>query len=359
MTAKTWLAAIGCACSLVAGAMPTQKELKKVERLVYELMRSDIADFNARKKSATDVAASAVKYADEAKSEASRFLLLKGAFIYSVRGEDYDGAMKIISKLRDEIADVPDKTLVKLFSDVLRQVSRKNAGRLYNLYQHLQNRIRYAQEATDFAAKLKTRPSNKSLHTALGERYALLGEWNKALAEFAIGTSPAAKAVVTERRTDAKPSDIADAWWKLSETSDTDAMLAYRARAIKFYRRALASGSLDGLMKTVVKQRIEDFKTIGAGYEEYGGNETAILIGIEPGKVSIRPKPLVFDLGEDVKMEMVGCPNGIGALWPDTNCIFEITRPFWFGKYPVTMGEWNRLMPPVALPPGMDRKNSI
>ena len=143
MNAKTWLAAVGCACTLAASGMPTQAELEKAQGLVTELMRSDVANFNERKMSAADVATAALKYAGEAQSEAARFLLLKGAFFYRVRAEDYDGAMDVISKIRNDINDVPDATLVNILSSAIRSIPRKRAGRLYDLHQRLQNRVLY------------------------------------------------------------------------------------------------------------------------------------------------------------------------------------------------------------------------
>ena len=143
MTTKTWLAAVGCACTLAASGMPTQAELEKAQGLVTELMRSDVANFNERKMSAADVATAALKYAGEAQSEAARFLLLKGAFFYRVRAEDYDGAMAVISKIRNDINDVPDATLVNILSSAIRSIPRKRAGRLYDLQQRLQDRALY------------------------------------------------------------------------------------------------------------------------------------------------------------------------------------------------------------------------
>ena len=143
MNTKTWLAAVGCACTLAASGMPTHAELEKAQGLVTELMRSDVANFNERKMSAADVATAALKYAGEAQSEAARFLLLKGAFFYRVRAEDYDGAMDVISKIRNDINDVPDATLVNILSSAIRSIPRKRAGRLYDLHQRLQNRVLY------------------------------------------------------------------------------------------------------------------------------------------------------------------------------------------------------------------------
>ena len=350
MTAKTWLAAIGCACSLVAGAMPTQKELKKVEGLVYELMRSDIADFNARKKSATDVAASAVKYADEAQGEASRFLLLKGAFFYRVQAEDYDGAMNVISKLRADIADVPDKTLAKMLSGAIRNIPRKNAVRLYDLHQRLQDRIRFSEEARDLAAKIKAKPSDKSLHTALGRRYALLGEWDKALPEFEAGNGRVAQVAALERKGDAKPGDVADAWWDLAGTDGSDISFACRAHAADFYQTAIADGSLLGLKKTIAEKRVAEAKADGLPDEQIrsGAGAKASARGGRDGR---RPKPLAIDMGNGVKLELVGCPAGTFTMGHEgcgpmhTPHKVTISRPFWAGKYLVTREQWNMIMP--------------
>lgn len=349
MTTKTWLAAVGCACALAASGMPTQAELEKVQGLVTELMRSDVANFNARKMSAADVATSALKYAGEAQSEAARFLLLKGAFFYRVRAEDYDGAMNVISKIRHDIKDVPDATLVKILSSAIRRIPRKSAGRLYDLHQRLQNRVRYAQEVKDLTAKIKSKPSDKSLRTTLGERYALLGEWDKAIPEFAEGNGSIAKAAALEQSADAKPGDVADAWWEVAGTDCSDISLAYRAHAVRFYRTALAGGSLPGLKKTIAAKRIEEVKADGL-VDESVTNPSAVSPSLAANGGC--PKPLTFDLGKGVKLELVGCPAGTFTMGHDgcgpqhTPHKVTISRPFWAGKHLVTREQWDMFMPP-------------
>ena len=76
---------------------------------------------------------------------------------------------------------------------------RKHCGQLYDLLQHTQNRIRYTQEAQELAAKAKANPSDKALRAALGEKRALLGDWQAALPELAAGTGPAAEAAALLR----------------------------------------------------------------------------------------------------------------------------------------------------------------
>ena len=66
-----------------------------------------------------------------------------------------------------------------------------------------------------------------------------------------------------------------------------------------------------------------------------------------PKETSPRPKPLSFDLGGGVTMEMVGCPAGTFMMGYDKEASGDhkplnkphkvtITRPFWIAKYPLT-----------------------
>ena len=378
MMIKTWMAAAGCACALAAGAMPSQKELEKAQGIVTEVMRSEVAAFNAKKKSADDVANAAIKYADEAQGDAARFLLLKGALFYRVRAANYDGAMDVVAKIRSDVKDVPDKTIVDILSGVLRRVPRKHCGQLYGLLQRTQDRVRYAQEVEGLAAKAKANPSDKSVRASLGERYALLGDWKKALPEFAAGSGPAAEAAALEQKASAKPSDVADAWWEAAGTDGSDRSLAFRAHAARFYRAAIADGSLAGLRKTIATKRIDEAKADGLPEEpedtppaavpvRESAAHSASTISNEklPEETSDRPKTLVLDLGGGVKMEMVGCPSGkfwMGVGPGESRSVIrkghavEITRPCWIGKFPVLVGEWERLMPKVQLPPGVQRE---
>ncbi len=347
MTTKTWLAAVGCACTLAASGMPTQAELEKVQGLVTELMRSDVANFNARKMSAADVATSALKYAGEAQSEAARFLLLKGAFFYRVRAEDYDGAMDVISKIRHDINDVPDATLVKILSGAVRRIPRKSAGKLYDLHQRLQNRVRYAQEAKDLTAKVKAKPSDKSLRTALGERYALLGEWDKAIPEFAAGKGRVAKAAALEQSADAKSGDVADVWWEVAGTEDSDISLAYRAHAVRFYRAALADGSLSGLKKTIAAKRIKEVKNDGLLDELPGAGALYCVIDLSAGPnarkypvsyLAAEPKGGWTDEYKTTKLVLRRIEPGkfmMGGKYEVT-----LTKPFYCGVFEVTQKQY-------------------
>ncbi len=304
MMTKTCLLAVGCACALAASGMPSQAELQKAQSIVNEVMRSDVAAFNAGKKKAAEVADAALKYAGEAQGESARFLLLKGAFFYRMRAGDYDGAMAVIAQMRREIADVPDKTIASILSSALRRVPRTHCGQLYELLEHTQNRIRYTQEIKEFAAKAKAKPFDKAVRTALGEKYALLGDWKAALHEFASGTGPAAEAAALERKASAKPGDVADIWWSLAGTDGSDLSLAYRAHAARFYRAALHGGSLAGLKKTLAEKRIAQAKADGLFDEPEDAVSTAQGSGapaVSPATVASGTLYCVIDLSAGPK----------------------------------------------------------
>ena len=77
-----------------------------------------------------------------------------------------------------------------------------------------------------------------------------------------------------------------------------------------------------------------------------------------PKETSPKPKDLSLDLGGGVKMEMVGCPAARfqrRVLYVKNRQTLEITRPFWIGKFPVTVEQWERLMPRTEPPQGATR----
>ena len=74
-----------------------------------------------------------------------------------------------------------------------------------------------------------------------------------------------------------------------------------------------------------------------------------------PKETSPGPKPLSFDLGGGVTMEMVGCPAGTftmgfkGGESYHTPHKVTISRSFWMAKLEVTREQWMKLMPPVGI----------
>ena len=82
-------------------------------------------------------------------------------------------------------------------------------------------------------------------------------------------------------------------------------------------------------------------------------NQIAGMTNAAEGVSSL--KPMSFDLGDGVKMEMVGCPAGTFTMgYEGGGPMFAphkvtITRPFWIAKLEVTREQWVKFMPPLSL----------
>ncbi len=344
----------GCACVLTATAFPPRMELDKAEKIVTEIMSSDVAAFKAKGKSAADVASAALKYADEANGEAARFLLLKGAFVYQVRAQDYDGAKATIGRIRAEIDNVPDKVVADMLASSLRRVPRKHCGQLFDLLQRTQNRVKYTQELQTLAPKAKAAQVDRTVHARMGELHALLGDWKRAAASFAaVGAGKRADIAAWEvaqpgenKKFDA--AKAADFWWDEAANAAEDLAAAYRVHAAYWYRRAIKDDALPGLKKPLAEKRISEAEK-DMDMSEAANAEVPVAAAAK-GDPS-QPPPRTLKLGRGADIEFVGCPAGsfmMGnkfvqnrprSIWMYHKVNF--TRPFWLSKFKVTHGMWN------------------
>ena len=350
--------------SPTAFAMPTKSQIAKAEKLVSEIMQSDVVAFKAKSKTAADVASAALGYADEAQDEAAKYVLLKGAFQFQVRAADYDGAKDTIGRIRAEIADVPDKIVADMLVAALRRVPRKHCGQLYDLLQRMQNRVRYAQELQTLAQKVKSAPSDRVAQARIGELNALLGNWEQAVASFAaVGGGKRAEVAAWEMtypKADKKFDEtaVADFWWdEAANAKDEELAATCRSHASHWYRKAIENNAVQGLKKTLVEKRIaeaekdadaiaapEPSRATGLAAQQISASEAAV------GKGGPQPPPRTLRLGGGADIEFVGCPAGsfMMGMEDDNNprSVFRyhkvnITRPFWLSKFKVTHGMWN------------------
>jgi len=123
------------ACAALGGAaMPTKEESERAEPLVRKLMASERAALESGKKTRAQVAAAAMKLADEADTEAAKLLLMKGAFVLYVRDGNLEKAVKTMNTIEKAIADVPPQCVTNMIETALLGVSKKeDGGRLYRL----------------------------------------------------------------------------------------------------------------------------------------------------------------------------------------------------------------------------------
>ena len=90
--------AAACAAHELA-AMPTEEETRQAEPVVQKLLASERAALKSGKKTRSEVAAAAMKLADEADNDAAKLLLMKGAFTLYVQDGNLEKAVETMNAL--------------------------------------------------------------------------------------------------------------------------------------------------------------------------------------------------------------------------------------------------------------------
>ena len=250
--------------SMMAFAMPTPEQTKKVEPLVVDLMRDDQAALKSGKKTRTEVAESAMRLADQADSEAAKLLLIKGAYNLYVKAGEFDKAVETLRSLQTAIPDIPPANLAGIIESSLRNVPRKNGGQLYRLLGETKTRMRYANELKALEKSVKEKPGDRTLRQKLAEHYAYLGDWDAALENFAATESRIGEIAKTERDGKGGTKKVADFWWDYPKSyakgSSEEIEKCFHAHAAKLYEEAIASDDIKGLNKIQAERRIEEVK---------------------------------------------------------------------------------------------------
>ena len=351
------------AFAATANAMPTQEETKKVEPLVMDLMREDQAALKSGKKTRAEVAESAMELADQAESEAAKLLLMKGAFNLYVRAGEFDKAIETLHGLQTAIPDMPPADMAKIIEFSLRAVPRKNGGQLYRLLGEIKARSRYTDELKTLESSVKKTPADRSLRLKLAEHYAFLGDWDRALENFAATDGKVGEIAKAERDGNGATKKVADFWWDYpmnhAKDKSDEIERCFHAHAAKLYEEAIASDDIKGLNKVQAERRIEESK-------EYGGNVVATpLMPIKPklaqsskdlymvvdlaktGKSAISylrdvPKNGWSDEYKTKKMVLRRIEPGSFEYLPGKS--FKITKPFYIGIFEVTQKQFEMVM---------------
>ena len=135
---KTKLMMIGalaatCAVNELA-AMPTAEETRRAEPVVKKLLASEREALKAGRKSRSEVAVAALKRAGEAKTEAEKLLLMKGAFALYVQDGNLEKAAETMNDIKAEIPDVPPQSVTNMIEAAHLGASKKeDCARLYKL----------------------------------------------------------------------------------------------------------------------------------------------------------------------------------------------------------------------------------
>jgi len=276
---KLMVAAAVAACAANALAMPTKAELTKAQPLVAELMAPAMAEFKAaaykeKSAAAVKVGDASSEFAKAAETEAAKFLLLKGAVSFYVRGEQYDKAADTVAALQREVKDVPPAVIAEITGKEAGKISESKAPRLYALYRSAKLQVRAADEAKALAAKLKKVQSD-ALRRKYAEALAVSGDWKAAYAEFAKVSDAKLKEIAASvTSANVRNADAGEFWWAYVPAMK-DAEGIFKAHAAAFYSLALAAGEIAGLRKNLIRQRIADIPDdeIVVAFPPFGGSD--------------------------------------------------------------------------------------
>ena len=248
---------IGALSSLAiasAVAMPTRQEIANTRPLVAELMAPAMAEYKAKTKTAVDVADTSVAFAESAKDEATRFLFLRGAVGFYIKGGEYGKAADTVEKLKANVKDVPPSEIADVISGALGRENARKSPRLYSQLQLAQTQVKAAKDVRRLATQLK-QVDTEALRSQYAEALALSGDWKKAIAEFAKVGGNIGKMAQKDADGTGKSEDLGDFWWNY-KASYVGGEPAFKDRAANYYRKAISEGQLDGLKKTLVEQRL-------------------------------------------------------------------------------------------------------
>lgn len=356
---KLIVASMAAGLALAAAAMPSKSELKKVQGVVNELMAGDIQAMKAGKMDAAKVAANAEQYAREADTEASKFLLLKGAFGLYVQGGAYDEALRVLDALTREVKGVPDKVLSEIVFAKLKKLSKTEGAAVFAYYERLERRMRLTEERGRIEKALKADPASKDANREMAACLVGLDDWEGALKHFALCGGKEAEAAKAE--TEGKSEAAADLWWDVAPDEGGE---CYREHAAALYRKAMDGGKLTGLKLALAKKRVAEVtpaEGAAAAAAKPAADETAateekpapaaprpVVAAARTKydwsipKKSKRPKKIELDLGGE-KMTLLGFPGGTARRMSGESVV--VTRPFWISQFPVSVAEYRCFEP--------------
>ena len=246
---------------LVATAMPTSDEMKQVNALVNELMSEHVNAYKAHKKSANEVGDAAFDFVKDAKGEAAKFVLLKGAIHFYSLAKNFDKVADALEAMQSQIKDLPPSEVAAIASMALNRAGANAAQRLNAIYYVASTQAKAEKDVRSFKAALRKNPADATAIRGLADAYVRLGDWQKALKEF---SKLDVKAATFELNPDdAKDFDLlkaADHWWGVSAND----VVPYRVHAAMLYRKAMDAGLVEGLMKSLVEKRIAETEGRGS-----------------------------------------------------------------------------------------------
>ena len=341
-------------CGLAALAMPTRDELVQAQKLVQDLTADDVRALKAGTKKAGEVAAAQLALADEAETEAGKYLLLQGAFKLYARSADYDAAADALARMRKEIADLPPEVVVELVNGEMRRVAAEKAPKVLAIFRDAQRTIKCRKDLEAAETAAKARPGNAAAQRRLAECHAGLGDWTKALEVFAQIGDEAAKYELDP--SSAKGYDAlkaANYWWEYSAKDDEP----FKVHAATLYKKGLDDGSISGLRKTLAEKRVKQMESVmptegdgsaaNVSAAPRGGSQLYCVIDLSAGPnaskypvsyLAAEPKGGWTDEHKTTKLVLRRIEPGkfmMGGQYEVT-----LTKPFYCGVFEVTQKQY-------------------
>ena len=239
---KIGFAAFASLITGVAIAYPTKQELAEARPLVAELMNPVLTEYKGKTKSASDVAQISIQFSESAKSEAVKYLFLRGAVGYYIKDGNFGKAADTIEQIKTNIKGVPPSDIADIISSALSKENARKAPRLNSQLQLAQAQVRAAKDSRKLLSQLRQVKTDPVLRQ-YAETLALLGDWKGALAEFSKVSGEVGRLAKGDADGTAGAAELGDFW-------------CFRERAANYYRKAIADGKLDGLKRTLVEQRL-------------------------------------------------------------------------------------------------------
>ena len=332
------VAAAAVMCGLAALAMPTRDELVQAQKIVEDLTADDVRALKTGAKKAGEVAAAQLALADEAETEAGKYLLLQGAFKLYARSADYDAAAGALARMRKEIAGLPPEVVVELVNGEMRRVAADKAPGVLAIFRDAQRMIKCRKELAAAESAAKARPGDQATQRRLAECHAGLGDWPKALEIFAKAGDEAAKYELDP--SSAKGYDAlkaANYWWDYAAKDDEP----FKVHAAVLYRKGLADGSISGLRKTLAEKRLKQMESLLPAEGEASARGSGTLAAIVKAPDADAKRPMKIQLGGGLDLELLPCPAGTYTMGTRPSGAWKahrvtISRSFWMAKYPVT-----------------------
>ena len=129
---KTKLMMIGALAATCAvhelAAMPTAEETRQAEPAVKRLLQQQRTELKSGRKTRSDVALLAMKRASEAKTEAEKLLLMKGAFALYVQDGNLEKAAETMNVLKKTIPDLPQESVKNMIETALKGAPKNVDG---------------------------------------------------------------------------------------------------------------------------------------------------------------------------------------------------------------------------------------